>query len=1054
MATVQDTYADATKIFESQGTEVSGGVLRNVLINNQAVLSFDGTNDYISVADDASLDISSNITLSVWVKILSLNANITTLIAKGDNTATNYTIDIHPTNGIRWFGYQSAVAKGITSSSQPPYGSWVKIDGTFDGTTWNLYVNGVLLKTQTDSATLSTNASALQLGLRSFTPTNYYFRGQMANVAIYNDVRTPDEIKSDFITGSVDVSDANIVARWKLDEDTGTTADNAEGTAALDGTISGATWTDTSLYVPIGRTNQDNKLDATSTIKSLTNLKYTSVKKPGGTRQSYLISQDFDENRQNLLAFDGSGDYVSCGSDASLDDDTTKSFAAWVNLDLGKSGTHRIIDKYTTAGYLVFVDEFGSLGLLHTFSGTDLNMRTANGTIASGQWNHIAVTYNNSSAANVPVLYINGKSMAVDTGDASYAVPTGTVDSDAGETFIIGSDTAGVQPKGYIADLRYYDDILTANEVLYLATSGKEGTDPTSTNLISYWKLNEGTGTSAADSAGSNTGTITGTGTWETNADLANIKATWKNSNDNVVKQAGCFSFDGVNDRIELSSTSTFDHVNGNPLSFTCWFKTSTSGVYQAILDTRGGGAYNEGVLIGVNNTNTITFYILDSVNVASNLQTTRTFNDGRWHFLACVYEDVTNYHRIYVDGILEAETTVELAGISQSYSPNIGWHATSLTSAWTYFNGSIKDVAYYEGVELSQSDILNLMRYTSLPSDLSADHWWPLDLNTFDIVSTNHGTRYSGVSSITNWTALPYIGDAIEDDNALLFDGTNDSISIADHSSLSFGNSSTDSAFSVSAWVKMSDATFFRILHKGDTTNAEWNMSITSVDRLAFVLYDNDYSNYTYSDSAQLLTSFEGQWIHVGASYTGVGGSTAYNGVTLYLNGIAQAKNSATQVGSYTAMHDTATSLNIGYLPSGATYAKGIIGTVNLWNDVRTAAEFLADFEAGYTSTADGNIVSQWRLNAGTGTSAADSVGSNTGTISGATWVKDQYRPISAAPSQQTIDISGITFTKGNNVYIRSQHESIVGDRTNTVTELTLEYAKAGGGLALVGVG
>jgi hypothetical protein len=42
------------------------------------------------------------------------------------------------------------------------------------------------------------------------------FNGQIANVAIYNDVRTPSEIQTDFLNGYVDTTDANLVSYYPL----------------------------------------------------------------------------------------------------------------------------------------------------------------------------------------------------------------------------------------------------------------------------------------------------------------------------------------------------------------------------------------------------------------------------------------------------------------------------------------------------------------------------------------------------------------------------------------------------------------------------------------------------------------------------------------------------------------------------------------------------------------------------------------------------------------------------------------------------------------------
>tara|TARA_R110000824_G_scaffold183542_1_gene364552 strand:- start:28 stop:582 length:555 start_codon:yes stop_codon:yes gene_type:complete len=79
----------------------------------------------------------------------------------------------------------------------------------------------------------------------------------------------------------------------------------------------------------------------------------------------------------------------------------------------------------------------------------------------------------------------------------------------------IGDNPHTTNPfNGKIADVRIYDDAITADEVKYIYTNGDQGTDPTTTNLVSQWLLDEGTGTTATDNAGSNNGTISGA-TWD-----------------------------------------------------------------------------------------------------------------------------------------------------------------------------------------------------------------------------------------------------------------------------------------------------------------------------------------------------------------------------------------------------------------------------------------------------------------------------------------------------------------------------------------------------------
>ena len=74
--------------------------------------------------------------------------------------------------------------------------------------------------------------------------------------------------------------------------------------------------------------------------------------------------------------------------------------------------------------------------------------------------------------------------------------------------------------------------------------------------------------------------------------------------------------------------------------------------------------------------------------------------------------------------------------------------------------------------------------------------------------------------------------GDVFRDEYSLAFDGTDDSVDCGDAAAFSFGDGSDDSAFSISAWIYMTDATNFGILTKG---TSEWSLHTGTTDKLYF---------------------------------------------------------------------------------------------------------------------------------------------------------------------------------------------------------------------------
>jgi MSHA biogenesis protein MshQ len=184
----------------------------------------------------------------------------------------------------------------------------------------------------------------------------------------------------------------------------------------------------------------------------------------------------------------------------------------------------------------------------------------------------------------------------------------------------------------------------------------------------------------------------------------------------------------------------------------------------------------------------------------------------------------------------------------------------------------------------------------------------------------------------------------------SMSFDGTNDFIDLGDSDDFSFGNSSTDSPFSISAWVNMTDATSFVTIAKDATSNREYVIRTLTDDKLYFYLLDNVNGGYIGRISSGTVTSYQGTY----------NGNSSSSGIKIYLNGSA-VDNADYQGGSYTAMSNTTTSLNIGRQESGVgTFANGKIDEVAIFNTALTEQEVQSIYNATETGkTADLNDLS-----------------------------------------------------------------------------------------------
>jgi len=173
-------------------------------------------------------------------------------------------------------------------------------------------------------------------------------------------------------------------------------------------------------------------------------------------------------------------------------------------------------------------------------------------------------------------------------------------------------------------------------------------------------------------------------------------------------------------------------------------------------------------------------------------------------------------------------------------------------------------------------------------------------------------------------------------------FDGSNDNVDFADSDTFSFGDASNDSAFSVDAWINAVDMTTFRVLSKAN----EWLMGPFGDDKLGLILLDNNSSNYIYRTTNTTVQAHTGadqnQWISVTSTYDGGGANT---GIKHYINGTETDAYFNGAAGSYTAMHNQSSVLNIATSADFGAVANGEIGSVRLYNKVLTSGEVATNY-------------------------------------------------------------------------------------------------------------
>jgi hypothetical protein len=148
---------------------------------------FDGTDDYIRIADSPSLNITGNLTISAWILTKS---TITTVFGNMLEISPHSGFSLKIENGgkVRLFSGD----KSLFGNAPVNTGDWTHIAVTLSGTTATSYVNGVMDNSGIGGIPTSSNVD--QTIGASYTP-HYFFKGYMDDVRIYNRALSYSEIQ-------------------------------------------------------------------------------------------------------------------------------------------------------------------------------------------------------------------------------------------------------------------------------------------------------------------------------------------------------------------------------------------------------------------------------------------------------------------------------------------------------------------------------------------------------------------------------------------------------------------------------------------------------------------------------------------------------------------------------------------------------------------------------------------------------------------------------------------------------------------------------------------
>jgi hypothetical protein len=283
--------------------------------------------------------------------------------------------------------------------------------------------------------------------------------------------------------------------------------------------------------------------------------------------------------------------------------------------------------------------------------------------------------------------------------------------------------------------------------VMTIASASSVSQDDLLNGLVSYYNMDETSGTTAVDSHGSNDGTISG----------ATIDQTGK------INKA--YSFDGTNDYVDLNTIFT-----DNNFSVGGWIYISGGTGVRQIVGNSYFSSYLRGWSLDITSANKLRLFIGNNFAGEGITESSSTLNSSTWYHVMGTYDYDSKTVKIYLNGELETtnimSNVISYTGITQN--TKIGRYAHSGAEYW---NGFLDEILYinraWNSTEVSALYDIQKDGYTNGTYNFSAlaepegnATYFTVglkDFNTNDTINTFratvNGTSYSTTDGLVTTT-------------------------------------------------------------------------------------------------------------------------------------------------------------------------------------------------------------------------------------------------------------------------------------------------------------
>ena len=200
--------------------------------SNTYSVSLDGSNDYIELGNDSSLNISGALSITAWIYADSL-AGYPMILSKRAS-AGSHAYQFYSTGSK--INYNNGTI--VQSSGSITTNVWTHIGVTFDGSGGvAFYINGSSAGTATAASSNPTNSGNLTVG-KAYNGN--HFNGKIDELAIFNSALSSSQITSIYNSGVPgNISSLSPLGWWRMgDDDSGTgTTITDQGSGGNNGTL-------------------------------------------------------------------------------------------------------------------------------------------------------------------------------------------------------------------------------------------------------------------------------------------------------------------------------------------------------------------------------------------------------------------------------------------------------------------------------------------------------------------------------------------------------------------------------------------------------------------------------------------------------------------------------------------------------------------------------------------------------------------------------------------------------------------------------------------------